>query len=323
MPCGPRRRAGIGSIGSRRTRSGLYTKTSDRRRIARRLSRTGPSPLISMTDWDAERYHRLSNPQLGWGRHVLERLAPEPNECILDLGCGTGRLTSELFAAMGDGLVVAVDRSESMLREAASRHLWHRGPHPVDTDKLPTRLHVVRADGLCAAVRRRLRRGAEYRDVSLDPRSRSTVRQHLPVAGAWRPAGGAVRRCRQPRQHAGARGGAHDRAAVPRPFHRLARSVGVRRRRDHDRAARSRRVHRHRRDARSPRPRASPIARAIATFSPASASASTCSGCRRTCRRDSWTRWRTGAAADDPPYTLDYWRLNILARKPAGIERAA
>jgi hypothetical protein len=25
-----------------------------------------------MNDWDAERYHRLSNPQLGWGRRVLE-----------------------------------------------------------------------------------------------------------------------------------------------------------------------------------------------------------------------------------------------------------
>jgi trans-aconitate 2-methyltransferase len=29
------------------------------------------------------------------------------------------------------------------------------------------------------------------------------------------------------------------------------------------------------------------------------------------------------AADDSPPFTLDYWRLNILARKPAGIERAA
>ncbi len=29
------------------------------------------------------------------------------------------------------------------------------------------------------------------------------------------------------------------------------------------------------------------------------------------------------AAEDDPAFTLDYWRLNILAQKPAGIEQAA
>jgi trans-aconitate 2-methyltransferase len=29
------------------------------------------------------------------------------------------------------------------------------------------------------------------------------------------------------------------------------------------------------------------------------------------------------AAADAPPFTLDYWRLNIAATKPAGSERAA
>jgi hypothetical protein len=29
------------------------------------------------------------------------------------------------------------------------------------------------------------------------------------------------------------------------------------------------------------------------------------------------------ASNDSPRFTLDYWRLNILARKPAGIERAA
>jgi trans-aconitate methyltransferase len=40
-----------------------------------------------MTDWDAERYHRLSQPQLEWGRRVLDRLARGARERILDLGC--------------------------------------------------------------------------------------------------------------------------------------------------------------------------------------------------------------------------------------------
>jgi hypothetical protein len=29
------------------------------------------------------------------------------------------------------------------------------------------------------------------------------------------------------------------------------------------------------------------------------------------------------AGTDSPPYTLDYWRLNLAATKPAGIEQAA
>jgi hypothetical protein len=29
------------------------------------------------------------------------------------------------------------------------------------------------------------------------------------------------------------------------------------------------------------------------------------------------------AAGDDPPFTLDYWRLNVYGRKPAASERAA
>ena len=29
------------------------------------------------------------------------------------------------------------------------------------------------------------------------------------------------------------------------------------------------------------------------------------------------------AAADSPPFTLDYWRLNLAGTTPAGIEQAA
>jgi trans-aconitate methyltransferase len=72
-----------------------------------------------MTDWDAQRYHRLSDPQLGWGRRVLLRLAPAPGERILDVGCGTGRLTVEIAQAAPGVRVVGVDRSGAMLGEAA------------------------------------------------------------------------------------------------------------------------------------------------------------------------------------------------------------
>jgi ubiquinone/menaquinone biosynthesis C-methylase UbiE len=46
-----------------------------------------------MSDWDAAKYHRISDPQLAWGRAVAARLAPVAGERILDVGCGTGGLT--------------------------------------------------------------------------------------------------------------------------------------------------------------------------------------------------------------------------------------
>jgi len=71
-----------------------------------------------MTDWDAARYHRISDPQLAWGRAVAARLEPAAGERILDIGCGTGRLTTEIAAQPGIR-VVGLDRSAAMLQEAA------------------------------------------------------------------------------------------------------------------------------------------------------------------------------------------------------------
>lgn len=80
-----------------------------------------------MVDWNAERYHELSAPQQAWGRRVLERLPLEGHERVLDLGCGTGRITSEIAARVPRGGVVGLDRSESMLRTASA---WLREHAP-------------------------------------------------------------------------------------------------------------------------------------------------------------------------------------------------
>lgn len=71
-----------------------------------------------MPDWDAATYHRLSGPQLAWGRRVAEGLAPSPGERILDLGCGTARLTRELASQFPDVRFVGLDVSHAMLAEA-------------------------------------------------------------------------------------------------------------------------------------------------------------------------------------------------------------
>jgi trans-aconitate methyltransferase len=74
-----------------------------------------------MSDWDAARYHRVSDPQRAWGLRVAERLAPGAGERILDIGCGTGRLTSHVARRVKNLFVVGLDRSTAMLREA-TRH---------------------------------------------------------------------------------------------------------------------------------------------------------------------------------------------------------
>ena len=53
---------------------------------------------------------------------VLSRLRLEGDEVVLDAGCGTGLLTAELLEALPKGYVVGVDLSKNML-DAAREHL--------------------------------------------------------------------------------------------------------------------------------------------------------------------------------------------------------
>ncbi len=80
-----------------------------------------------MADWNARKYHQISLPQQDWGRRVLDRVSLSGDETVLDLGCGTGRLTALLAERVPRGRVVAFDRSSSMLFEAQP---WLRSHAP-------------------------------------------------------------------------------------------------------------------------------------------------------------------------------------------------
>jgi trans-aconitate 2-methyltransferase len=275
-----------------------------------------------MSDWDAERYHRLSNPQLGWGRRVLERLAPDPNERILDLGCGTGRLTAELFAVMREGLVVAVDRSESMLREAAARNTWHAGPHPLDPDRVPARIHVVRADGLhlpfSDAFDAVLSTATFHWILDHDTLFASIYRALVPGGRLVAQCGGAGNLARLLERADAIRGGARfapyfegwsdpwNFAGIPDTIARLDRAgftaIDV---------------------SMEPAPTTLPDREGYREFLSTVCVREHIARVPDDLRSAFLDALADVAATDAPPFTLDYWRLNISARKPAGIEQAA
>jgi trans-aconitate 2-methyltransferase len=69
-------------------------------------------------DWDAETYDRVSDPQLGWGLEVLDRLELRGDEAVLDAGAGSGRVTERLIDRLPAGEVIALDGSPSMIEKA-------------------------------------------------------------------------------------------------------------------------------------------------------------------------------------------------------------
>lgn len=278
-----------------------------------------------MSEWDAQRYHRVSNPQLEWGRRVLRRLAPQAGERILDIGCGTGRLTAELVALLGEGTVVGIDRSEAMLREAAAQAVEPLGPHRVSAsanDQHRARACFVRGDASALPF-------VDAFDAVLSTATFHWILDHdqlfSSVYRALAPGGRLVAQC-------GGGGNLNrllDRADAlaaapalaphffgwrgPWEFADVPTTIGRL-----DRAGFT----------------------AIDVYlEPAPATFADRASFREfvssVCLKDHVIRIPEAdreqfldlladqAAADSPPFTLDYWRLNIAATKPAGIERAA
>jgi len=71
-----------------------------------------------MTEWNAASYHKVSGPQTSWGQKVLNRLQVNGDERAVDAGCGSGRLTGDLMERLPKGRLIAIDRSWNMLMTA-------------------------------------------------------------------------------------------------------------------------------------------------------------------------------------------------------------
>ena len=119
--------------------------------------------------WDAGRYARNARFVAELAAPVVELLAPQPGEQILDLGCGDGALTEQL-AALGCE-VVGIDSGPAMVEAARARGLDAR---VMDGQALSfaaefdavfsnAALHWMRApDAVIAGVRRALRPGGRF-----------------------------------------------------------------------------------------------------------------------------------------------------------------
>ena len=107
------------------------------------------------TPWDAGTYDRTSEPQQAWGSEVLARLKGiAPDATVLDVGCGTGRITEALFDLVPAGRVLAIDQSAEMVALARERlgsraEVWRQDvldlglDRPVDAIVSTATLHWV------------------------------------------------------------------------------------------------------------------------------------------------------------------------------------
>jgi trans-aconitate 2-methyltransferase len=75
------------------------------------------------TPWDADTYDRASEPQQEWAAAVLQRLAGRLPAAprVLDVGCGTGRVTEALLDRLPDATVLAIDAAPAMVDLARAR----------------------------------------------------------------------------------------------------------------------------------------------------------------------------------------------------------
>jgi SAM-dependent methyltransferase len=126
--------------------------------------------MTDMADaWSAERYACAARFVSDLGQPVLDLLAPERGERILDLGCGDGALTARIAEAGAE--VTGLDASESMVAAAKARGLTAlRGDGaamplsgPFDAVFSNAALHwMTRPDAVLAEVARLLRPGGRF-----------------------------------------------------------------------------------------------------------------------------------------------------------------
>ncbi len=80
-------------------------------------------------DWNAGEYAKHSKAQQVWARELIAKLHLQGSENILDLGCGDGKVTAEIAAAVARGSVLGIDNSDSMIALARKAYSADQCPN--------------------------------------------------------------------------------------------------------------------------------------------------------------------------------------------------
>jgi len=121
--------------------------------------------------WDAEQYEGKHSFVWRLGAGVVELLAPQSGERILDVGCGTGQLTAEI--AKRGAQVVGLDNSANMIGQARQNYpgmsfvlgdaTSFHFEEPFDAVFSNAALHWVKqADRAAESIARALKPGARF-----------------------------------------------------------------------------------------------------------------------------------------------------------------
>ncbi len=68
--------------------------------------------------FDADIYNRDSLIRFSAGEDLLTILNIKNQEKVLDIGCGTGKVTSEIFKTTPKAKIIAIDISQDMIKKA-------------------------------------------------------------------------------------------------------------------------------------------------------------------------------------------------------------
>jgi trans-aconitate 2-methyltransferase len=160
------------------------------------------------TPWDARTYDRASAPQQTWAADVLARLdGLRPDATVLDVGCGTGRVTEALADLVPRGRVLALDASPEMVALARQRlgdraRVWCQDvlelelDEPVDAIVSTATLHWVPdharlwvrlAHALRPGGRLEVQCGGHGNVVAVQQAVQAAARELAPELAGWSP----------------------------------------------------------------------------------------------------------------------------------------
>jgi trans-aconitate 2-methyltransferase len=122
-------------------------------------------------DWNSLLYQEKHAFIWQYGENLLQILNPQPNERILDLGCGTGQLTAKIAQAGAE--VIGIDRAPEMIEQAqlnypqlhfqvADAKNFHLS-QPVDAVFSNAVLHwIPQTDAVITSIRESLKNGGRF-----------------------------------------------------------------------------------------------------------------------------------------------------------------